>query len=101
MSSIDMTVTIPSPSRLASVIPAAPQGSSPASSRSWSSLSTSRRLYRTVPAVQFERNRGRGDTMPTASVGGGGPAKAVPGAGWALALLLAINLFNYIDRQIL
>jgi len=25
----------------------------------------------------------------------------VPGAGWALALLLAINLFNYIDRQVL
>jgi MFS family permease len=25
----------------------------------------------------------------------------VPGAGWALALLLCINLFNYIDRQIL
>jgi MFS family permease len=25
----------------------------------------------------------------------------VPGAGWALALLLGINLFNYIDRQIL
>ena len=39
--------------------------------------------------------------MPTASVGGAGPAKAVPGAGWALALLLGINLFNYIDRQIL
>lgn len=27
------------------------------------------------------------------------PAKAVPGAGLALALLLAINMFNYIDRQ--
>ena len=25
----------------------------------------------------------------------------MPGAGWALALLLGINLFNYIDRQIL
>ncbi|MCS7272432.1 MAG: hypothetical protein NZ703_15215 [Gemmataceae bacterium] len=24
-----------------------------------------------------------------------------PGAGWALALLLVINLFNYIDRQVL
>ncbi|MFO0803609.1 MAG: MFS transporter [Gemmataceae bacterium] len=31
----------------------------------------------------------------------GGPKLAVPGAGKALALLLAINLFNYIDRQIL
>jgi MFS family permease len=30
-----------------------------------------------------------------------GPSRPVPGAGWALALLLAINLFNYIDRQIL
>lgn len=39
--------------------------------------------------------------MPTGNVGGIGPAKAVPGAGWALALLLGINLFNYIDRQIL
>ncbi len=31
-------------------------------------------------------------------VAGAGP---LPGAGWALALLLAINLFNYIDRQVL
>jgi MFS family permease len=31
----------------------------------------------------------------------GGPKVAIPGAGNALALLLAINLFNYIDRQIL
>ncbi len=31
----------------------------------------------------------------------GGPSKVVPGAGWALALLIGINLFNYIDRQIL
>ncbi|MFO0823204.1 MAG: MFS transporter [Gemmataceae bacterium] len=30
-----------------------------------------------------------------------GPSQPVPGAGWALALLLGINLFNYIDRQIL
>ncbi|MBP3958864.1 MFS transporter [Gemmata sp. G18] len=30
-----------------------------------------------------------------------GPSKAIPGAGWALALLIGINLFNYIDRQIL
>lgn len=40
--------------------------------------------------------------MPTAvpATGGrtGGP---LPGAGYALALLLSINLFNYIDRQIL
>jgi MFS family permease len=38
-----------------------------------------------------------GGTVP----GSGGPAKAMPGAGWALALLIGINLFNYIDRQIL
>ncbi len=31
----------------------------------------------------------------------GGPKQVVPGAKYALALLLAINLFNYIDRQIL
>src|SRR5205823_5979211 len=41
--------------------------------------------------------------MPTGEAlpGSSGPSKAVPGAGWALALLLGINLFNYIDRQIL
>ncbi|QJW99737.1 spinster family MFS transporter [Frigoriglobus tundricola] len=41
--------------------------------------------------------------MPTGAVdaGKGGPSRAVPGAGWALALLIGINLFNYIDRQIL
>jgi MFS family permease len=33
--------------------------------------------------------------------GGAGPREAVPGAKTALALLLAINLFNYIDRQVL
>jgi MFS family permease len=32
---------------------------------------------------------------------GDGPKSPLPGARWALALLLAINLFNYIDRQIL
>jgi MFS family permease len=32
---------------------------------------------------------------------GGGRASAAPGAGYALALLIAINLFNYIDRQVL
>jgi len=31
----------------------------------------------------------------------GGLSRPVQGAGWALGLLLAINLFNYIDRQIL
>jgi MFS family permease len=36
-----------------------------------------------------------------AVVGSGGPSRAVPGAGWALTLLIGINLFNYIDRQIL
>ncbi len=30
-----------------------------------------------------------------------GPASVVPGAGGMLALLLGINLFNYIDRQVL
>src|SRR5271154_706836 len=30
-----------------------------------------------------------------------GPSQPIPGAKWALALLLGINLFNYIDRQIL
>src|SRR4051812_35206637 len=30
-----------------------------------------------------------------------GPAHAAPGARAALALLLTINLFNYIDRQVL
>ncbi len=39
--------------------------------------------------------------MPGGTVARVGPSKAVPGAGWALALLLGINLFNYIDRQIL
>jgi MFS family permease len=29
------------------------------------------------------------------------PSQPLPGAKWALALLLGINLFNYIDRQIL
>jgi MFS family permease len=33
--------------------------------------------------------------------GAGGLKTVVPGAGYALALLLGINLFNYIDRQIL
>jgi MFS family permease len=33
--------------------------------------------------------------------GRGGPKSVTPGAGKALALLLAINLFNFIDRQIL
>jgi MFS family permease len=37
-----------------------------------------------------------GQTPPVA-----GPAAAAPGARAALALLLAINLFNYIDRQVL
>jgi MFS family permease len=31
----------------------------------------------------------------------GGPTEAVPGAGAALGLLFVINLFNYIDRQVL
>lgn len=40
--------------------------------------------------------------MPSGAEGtNAGPGRAVPGAGWALALLLGINLFNYIDRQIL
>ena len=36
--------------------------------------------------------------LPSASAG---PAQVAPRAGLALALLLAINLFNYIDRQVL
>jgi MFS family permease len=36
-----------------------------------------------------------------AAVSGSGPAKVVAGARAALWLLLAINLFNYIDRQVL
>jgi MFS family permease len=32
---------------------------------------------------------------------GPGPTHTARGAGWALALLLAINMFNYIDRQVL
>ena len=39
--------------------------------------------------------------MPSATTATAGPKSAVPGAGYALALLLGINLFNYIDRQIL
>ena len=39
--------------------------------------------------------------MPTATTATGGPKAVAPGAGYALALLLSINLFNYIDRQIL
>ena len=39
--------------------------------------------------------------MPSAMTATGGPKSVSPGAGFALALLLAINLFNYIDRQIL
>ena len=40
--------------------------------------------------------------MPSgAATTGGGPAARLPGAGSALALLLVINLFNYIDRQVL
>lgn len=40
--------------------------------------------------------------MPVGAVGaGGGPDRAVPGARAALALLLTVNLFNYIDRQVL
>ncbi|HUR54534.1 MAG TPA: MFS transporter [Gemmataceae bacterium] len=39
--------------------------------------------------------------MASLDTGGAGPAVALPGAGWTLALLLGINLFNYIDRQVL
>jgi MFS family permease len=39
----------------------------------------------------------REDSIPPAA----SSSHAVAGAGWALALLLAINLFNYIDRQVL
>jgi MFS family permease len=39
--------------------------------------------------------------MPSGVATAAGPAARVPGAGAALALLLVINLFNYIDRQVL
>lgn len=39
--------------------------------------------------------------MPSGVATTGGPAARVPGAGAALALLLTINLFNYVDRQVL
>ncbi|MFO0801287.1 MAG: MFS transporter [Gemmataceae bacterium] len=39
--------------------------------------------------------------MPGVPTGGAGPREPVPGARAALLLLLAINLFNYIDRQVL
>lgn len=39
--------------------------------------------------------------MHNGATGENGPKTTLPGAGYALALLLAINLFNYIDRQIL
>ena len=39
-----------------------------------------------------------GERVPAAGGAARGP---VPGAGYALALLLSINLFNYIDRQVL
>lgn len=39
--------------------------------------------------------------MPTPPPDAPGPKTTMPGAGYALALLLAINLFNYIDRQVL
>lgn len=39
--------------------------------------------------------------MPKPTPDAPGPKTTMPGAGYALALLLAINLFNYIDRYIL
>ncbi|MBX9584685.1 MAG: MFS transporter [Gemmataceae bacterium] len=39
--------------------------------------------------------------MPSGVATAGGPAARLPGARTALALLLTINLFNYIDRQVL
>ena len=39
--------------------------------------------------------------MAAISGTGGGPERAVPGARSALAALIFINLFNYIDRQVL
>ena len=39
--------------------------------------------------------------MPAAPNGSPGPDAPLPGARSALALLLAINLFNYLDRQVL
>lgn len=42
-----------------------------------------------------------GVPLPGGKDAGDGAAKAVPGARSALALLLAINLFNYLDRYVL
>ncbi|HEY3787490.1 MAG TPA: MFS transporter [Urbifossiella sp.] len=39
--------------------------------------------------------------MPSVMTAANGPKSAAPGANYALALLLAINMFNYIDRYIL
>src|SRR5204863_328939 len=67
-----------------------------------SSLSTSAGLYRSVPTVQRTGSQPRGGEMPSGvPAEGGRTGGPVPGAGYALALLLGINLFNYIDRQIL
>src|SRR5215212_4454158 len=65
------------------------------------SLSTWGRLYRSVgpPINRLLQDRGR--VMPGMPPGGAGPREPVPGAKSALLLLLAINLFNYIDRQVL
>src|SRR5215217_4415366 len=42
-----------------------------------------------------------GGSMSVPPAASAGPAPVAPRAGLALALLLAINLFNYIDRQVL
>ena len=42
-----------------------------------------------------------GETQPAVGVPSGLPASPLPGARTALILLLLINMFNYIDRQVL
>src|SRR5215217_7920876 len=42
-----------------------------------------------------------GGSMSVPPAASSGPAPVAPRAGLALALLLSINLFNYIDRQVL
>jgi MFS family permease len=56
------------------------------------------------PAVGYHSIRdfpGPETTMAAPTATGPGPAAALPGANRMLALLLVINLFNYVDRQVL
>src|SRR5262249_19917606 len=57
----------------------------------------SRRLGTDGPS----RGERMGGTQPADGIPAGPPASPLPGARTALILLLLINLFNYIDRQVL